>query len=512
MRKIFTPVFILSLILFQSCDPDRIKGPKENAASFREVGEIILTGGETAAEISAFDPRTKKLFVTNATKPAIDVIDLSDPTNPIFLEALRFSGGGVNSVSVKDGLLAAAIEAEVKTNPGKVLVWNTEHLHDEPVTVPVGALPDMVAFSDDGKFIVTANEGESSEDNLVDPNGSVSVIEVKKNFKVTTLDFSPFENQLSSLKQKGYRVFNAPTLAADTEPEYVAISDDSKTAWVTLQENNAVARINLVTKSIEQISPLGFKDHLLTGNGLDPSDRDGAVTHGKWPVQGMYLPDGIAFFGKPFQPFVITVNEGDSRIRPTSDDALPPTEEGDIYNEEERIKDVDLDPVAFPNADVLQADAAIGRLKITNTLGDKDGDRDYDNLYAFGARSFSIWNGHSGKLIFDSGSELEKFVLSQSPSLYDDSRSDDKGAEPENVTIGKMGRYTVGFIGLERADAVVIVELSNPTSPVYLQVLHTGDAPEGVLFVPATDSPNGKSILIVSAEGDGSVKIFQPGM
>jgi DNA-binding beta-propeller fold protein YncE len=198
MRKIFTPVFILSLILFESCDPDRIKGPKENAASFREVGEITLEGGETAAEISAFDPKTKKLFVTNATKPAIDVIDLSDPTNPIFLEDLRFSGGGVNSVSVKDGLLAAAVEAEDKTSPGKVFVWHTDQLHDEPVIVPVGSLPDMVAFSDDGKFIVTANEGESSEDNLVDPNGSVSIIEVKKNFQVTTIDFAPFENQLAS--------------------------------------------------------------------------------------------------------------------------------------------------------------------------------------------------------------------------------------------------------------------------------------------------------------------------
>jgi hypothetical protein len=193
-------------------------------------------------------------------------------------------------------------------------------------------------------------------------------------------------------------VFNASTVAADTEPEYVTISDDSKTAWVTLQENNAIARVNLVTKSIEQISPLGFKNHFLPGNELDPSDRDGIIAHGKWPVQGMYLPDGIAVFGKGFQQFLITANEGDSRIRPTSDDALPPNEEGDFFNEEERIKDVDLDPVAFPNAVSLQSDASIGRLKITNTLGDTDGDGDFDNLHTFGARSFSIWNSQSGNL------------------------------------------------------------------------------------------------------------------
>ncbi len=513
MHKIFTSSFIVTSLLLVSCDPDKIKGPKENAASFKEVGEITLAGGETAAEISAFDPKTNKLFVTNATKPAIDVIDLSDPTNPVYLEELRFSGAGVNSVSVKNGLLAAAIESDPKTSPGKVIIWNTSDLHDEPVMVPVGALPDMVAFSPDGKYILSANEGESNEDNTNDPNGSISIIDVKRNFQVVTLDFTSFNGQINSLKQKGYRVFNSSELAADTEPEYIAISDDSRTAWVTLQENNAIAKIDVVAKSIEQISPLGFKDHLLKGNELDPSDKDGLVaSFGNWPLKGMYLPDGIAAFGKGHHQYLITANEGDSRIRPTSDDALPPAGEGDIFNEEERIKDVDLDSVAFPDAASLQKDAAIGRLKITNTLGDKDNDGDFDVLHTFGARSFSIWNGYTGKLVFDSGKELEEFLLSQSPSLYDDGRSDDKGVEPESVTVGNMGKYTIAFIGLERADAVVIVEISNPFSPVFLQVLHTGDAPEGVLFVPANESPNGRSILIVSSEGDGKVKMFQPGI
>lgn len=511
MKRIFTSAFAIAFVLV-SCDPDRIKGPQENTASFKEVGQIILTGGETAAEISAFDPKTKKLFVTNATKPAIDIIDLSDPTSPVFLEELRFWGGGVNSVSVKDGLLAAAIEADPKTDPGRVVIWNTSDLHAEPVMVTVGALPDMVTFSPDGKYILSANEGESSEDNSIDPNGSISIIDVKRNFQVVTLDFTSFNGQIDLLKLKGFRVFNASDLAADTEPEYVTVSQDSKIAWVTLQENNAIARINLVTKSIEEINPLGFKNHMLPSNELDPSDRDGSVLFGSWPVQGMYLPDGIAAFGKGNHPYLITANEGDSRIRPTSDDALPPAEEGDIFNEEERIKDVDLDPIAFPNAASLQSDASIGRLKITNTLGDKDNDGDFDVLHTFGSRSFSIWNGATGKLEFDSGNELEKFLLSQSPSLYDDGRSDDKGVEPESVTIGKMGKYTVAFIGLERADAVVLVEVSNPSAPVFLQVLHTGDAPEGVLFIPANESPNEKSILVVSSEGDGVVKVFQPGI
>jgi hypothetical protein len=226
----------------------------------------------------------------------------------------------------------------------------------------------------------------------------------------------------------------------------------------------------------------------------------------------MYLPDGIAFFERGHNIFLVTANEGDSRLRPTADDLLPSLDEGDLYNEEERIKDVDLDPIAFPDASSLQEDEQIGRLKITHTLGDKDGDGDFDELYSFGTRSFSIWNGFTGKLVFDSGDKLEKFVLEKLPSLYDDGRSDDKGVEPESVTIGKMGRYTIAFIGLERADAVVVVDVSNPYSPVFLEVLETGDAPEGLLHIPATESPNGKSLLVVSAEGDGSVRVYQPTM
>jgi hypothetical protein len=208
---------------------------------------------------------------------------------------------------------------------------------------------------------------------------------------------------------------------------------------------------------------------------------------------------------------MITANEGDSRVRPTTDAALPPTEEGDIFNEEGRVKDVDLDGTAFPNAATLQGDAQIGRLKITNTMGDTDGDGDYDALYAFGTRSFSIWNGTSGELVFDSGSKLEKFVMEKMASAYDDTRSDDKGVEPEGVTTGVIGDRILAFVGLERADAIVVVDVTNPSAPQFLQVLSTGDAPEGVHFIPYDESPNGRSLLVVSSEGDGKVKVYQAG-
>ncbi|MBT1704054.1 choice-of-anchor I family protein [Chryseosolibacter indicus] len=512
MRKHLTLALLTSALFVTSCNDPGEHPPHENYTLFTEVDRIQLVGGTTAAEISAYDPKTKKLFVINAVKAAIDVIDMSNPFDLTYERDIQISayGAGVNSVSVKNGMLAAAVESNPKTNPGKVVVWNTSDLSVKAI-VPVGSLPDMVTFSKDGKYLVTANEGEPNEDYSVDPNGSISIINVNQGFSVTTLDFTSFNSQAAFLRSKGYRTPGpaGTSLAADTEPEYVAISHDNRKAWITLQENNAIAKVDLHTKVIENIFPLGYKDHSKPGNDLDPSDRDNGIFFGNWPVKGMYMPDAISSFEVGGVPFLITANEGDSRLRPTSDDALPPYSEGGLFNEESRVGGVVLDPVKFPNAATLQANDKLGRLKITNRMGDTDGDGDFDELYSFGARSFSIVNGNSGQLVYESGSKLEKYVIEKLPSLYDDSRSDDKGVEPESVTTGKIGSRTLAFVGIERADALVIVDVTNPNAPIFLQALQTGDAPEGVLFIPAEDSPNKKAIVVTSCEGDGTVNVFQ---
>lgn len=145
---------------------------------------------------------------------------------------------------------------------------------------------------------------------------------------------------------------------------------------------------------------------------------------------------------------------------------------------------------------------------MTSTLGDEGKDNDFESLYSFGARSFSIWNGNTGTLVYDSKNELEQ--KAKESLLYDDGRSDDKGVEPEGLTLGEVGKKRLVFIGLERADAVVIYDVTTPGSPAFLQILKTGDAPEGVLFIPAKDSPNKQSLLVVSSENDGIIKLYMP--
>jgi hypothetical protein len=511
MRRPLSLAFLISGLL-TSCEWLEEHKGYEKITAFTKIGEIALTGGATAAEISAFDPETNRLFVVNAVKSGIDVIDMSNPFNLVFDREISILdyGAGVNSVSVNNGLLAAAIESDPKTSPGKVVIWNTTDLSVKGV-VTVGALPDMVTFSPNGKYIVSANEGEPNEDYTLDPKGTISIIRLP-GLNVSNLDFSSFSAEANFLKSKGFRTPGpeGTAFAEDVEPEYVAVSHDSRTAWVTLQENNAIAKIDLHSSRIEEIFPLGFLDHNLGQNAIDASDNDDEIgVHKQWPVKGMYLPDGISAFTSFGTTFIITANEGDSRIRPTDDNILPPPndEEGDIFNEEDRIEDVVLDPTKFPDA-AIQDDDKLGRLKITNTLGDVDGDEDYDELYSFGTRSFTIRNGSSGKIVYESGKKLEEFLLEKEPSFYDDGRSDDKGVEPESVTTGKIGPRTLAFVALERADALVVVDVTQPSSPVYLQVLHTGDAPEGVLFIPKHESPIHKSLVVTSCEGDGTVQVF----
>jgi hypothetical protein len=231
----------------------------------------------------------------------------------------------------------------------------------------------------------------------------------------------------------------------------------------------------------------------------------------------MYQPDGIAVLDvKPGEidggesllsagmkngnriPYLFTANEGDAR-------------EYAAFAEEVRVGSglVVLNPVIFPAAANLKLIENLGRLNITNTLGKSGNGNEYNALYSFGARSFSVWNGNTGALVYDSKNTLEQRVVAA--GRYDDDRSDSKGVEPEGIAIGQVGKNMLAFVGLERVDAVAVYDVTNPLQPLFLQLLATGDAPEGVLFIPAKDCPIKRSLLVVSSENDGVVKVYMPG-
>ncbi len=467
--------------------------PDEDPSTFTEIASLTI-GGEGAAEISAWDAVTQQLYVVNNEGDTrIDVIGLLDPSAPTLGSSISMSsyGAGVNSVAVSNGLLAVAVEANNKQDNGVVVVFNTIGLTEEAV-INVGALPDMVTFTPDGSYILVANEGEPNDAYTDDPEGSVSVISAT-DFSVQTAGFGGFNSQEAELEKDGFRVFGpGATLAQDVEPEFITVSDDSKTAYVALQENNGLAVVDIASASVTDIIPLGTKDYSLAGNEIDPSDEDGKVEFRSVPAVGVFQPDAIAYFTTNGSGYIISANEGDSR-------------EYDGYVGEERVADVDLDPTAYPNASELQQDANLGRLKMMLSEGDTDGDGDYDLIHSYGARSFSIWSG-AGDLVYDSGNELDREA--EAAGIYADGRSDDKSIEPEGVAVGMVNGDPIAFIGLERVDAVAVYNVADPSSPEFLTMLTAGDAPEGILFIPKEETSNGRSLLVVSSEDDGSVKVY----
>jgi len=488
-----------------------------------------------AAEITAYDAGSKRLFVVNGANGTVDVLDLSVPTQPVRVGGILVGalGAGINSVAVHDGLVALAIEASPKTSPGVVAFFNASDLsllH----SVPVGALPDMVAFTPDGRHLLVANEGEPNSYGLadsVDPEGSISVITVNRGGTpvVATADFRAFNGQEASLRAQGVRIYGPGASAAqDLEPEYIAISEDGKTAYVTLQENNAVATVDIAAARVTALKTLGTKDHRIAGMGLDASDEDGgtntnsgspAIRIAPQPVKGLYLPDGIARYTVNGQSFLVTANEGDARA------------DWPGFNEETRVRahcSAGLDPTVFADADKLILDSNLGRLRVTSTPNGgsansgKNAAGQCTELYAFGARSFSIWDMNLNR-VFDSGDAFEQRTSALPNAAFNashdnntaDGRSAAKGPEPEGVVVAQFGVRHFAFIGLERVGGVMVYDVTVPASASFVTYFNprsgaTGDrGPEGLAFIPANQSPNGKPLLIVGHEVSGTTVVLQ---
>ena len=488
-------------------------------------------GASGAAEISAFDPASDRLFVLNAADNRIEILDLSNPATPSDVGDLTpaqitdgggFSAGNANSVAVSNGLVAVAFEASVKTNPGRVAFY-TASTGAFVASYGVGSLPDMLAFTPDGTKVLVANEGEPNsygQGDSVDPEGSVAILTltgagVGSGATVTTAGFTSFNGQITALRDIGVRIFGpGATVAQDLEPEYIAVSPDGTTAYVTLQENNAVAVLDIATSTVTDIRPLGLKNHSVVGNGLDPSDRDlgPAFTAGRInivtaPVFGMYQPDAIATYSVGGTTYYVTANEGDARDYTGFSEEIRAGAGGYV-----------LDPTAFPNAATLKLNQNLGRLTVTTATGNTDGDGDFDQIHAFGARSFSIWNAATGDLVHDSGDALEQITALLGPARFNsdgtsssfDGRSDNKGPEPEAVVVGEIDGRQYVFIGLERFGGVLVGDVTDPANPQFTDFLDTpGDqGPEGLIFIPAANSPTGRAAVVVSNEISGTVTMY----
>jgi hypothetical protein len=510
--------------------------------SFGFLGRTAAGGAETA-EIAAFDPVHKRVFATDATNNQLDLHDFSNPSAPLPISQIDLSpwGDGPNSVvymSRFGGVVAVAEQAASVGAPGSVEIFDTAGKH--LASFPAGPLPDMVTTAMDERYLLVANEGEPAGDGSIDPEGSVTVIDLKLGLKKPSIRTAGF----SGVPLVGpVRVFTpGSSVAQDLEPEY--ITSDGDRAWVSIQEANAVGLLDIDRAKFQVVRSLGFKDHGQPGNGFDATDKDNAPTIQTHPnVFGMYQPDAIAAFtvrvpapwcfgwcragtggrgshghgGRGFfhhhhpprprfvtRTYIATANEGDSRAH-------------DFFSEEARAKELKLDPTAFPAGS--GSDTQLGRLTVTKTLGDVDKDGDYDQLYAFGGRSMSLLDT-SGQMVFDTGDRLEQLSASLDPVNFNkdsepskiDNRSDNKGPEPEGVTTGVVAGHTYAFLSAERSGMIYAFDLSSkPGAAEFAGWINSRDAdlgPEGLEFIPAAESPVKAAMLLATNEVSGTVAAY----
>lgn len=494
---------------------------------------------ESAAEIVAFDSTSQKFFVVNAQNNAIDVLFIDDEfvfskdesCNDGNLDlSLTNVEGGPNSVAVYNGLVAVAVEDDPNQNLGEVAFYNASDCSFIS-SIQVGALPDMLTFTQDGMHVLVANEGEPNDAYTIDPEGSISIIDLSAGpvaATVATADFNAFDSRKQRLQRRGVRIFGPnASVSMDLEPEY--ITTENGLAYVSLQENNALAIVDIKQAKVLSIHPFGTKNFNRRRNALDYTNEDDEINIVRAPFVGMYQPDAIASFNYYGETYIVTANEGDAR-------------DYDGFSEEVRVEDLTLDAdlvarfPSFTDADDL------GRPRVTNVDGDVDNDGDIDRVHMFGARSISVWKfNQRGRLrrVADSGSILERAIADQFPALFNanndedgiDNRSDDKGPEPEAIIVEFIDGVPYAFVSLERASLIAIFDLRWPEKPELVQLFGNRVSganaskslldedefvvrpgldlgPESIEYIPAYESPTGKALLAVANEVSGTTTLY----
>lgn len=571
----------------QARPPDVVLTPLGSHREFVPLGRnpeprnICRVG---TSQIAAYDPFSRRLFVTDALADpdhnSLDILDIREPLHPVLIERVKVSDltGSTNfddyeppGVASAFGLVALAIEANhpVKAN-GRILLLD----HDGRLLRTFDALgsgPERVVFSPNGRYIVAAVQGEQDPADATDPKGGITVIDLSHGIRRAQARFADFAHFSSrSLAARGIRIGPDPNdpsklnpAAYDLEPHSITVSPDSRTAFATLEHNNALALVDLGSARVTAVLPFGLKDHARPRNGLDASKKDGLnIAH--WPVRGAYMPDGIGAFAVHGRPFLVTANEGDTRDLLVPGDAEPASVSDAIQVDDPSVA---LDPAVFPatgpNGLPLKDDSNLGGLEVSslpqdarpNALGQ------YRRLVSFGGRSLAVWTT-DGQRVYDSGDQLERITSDASRSsaaaaaLFNtpdddnsfDNRSPRRGPQPSGVVVGRVAGRTYGFVGLRKEGGIVVADLTNPDADVPMAWFSTRDyaqspkldpndpsgtteldthvqincarqgrptaarsdlGPEGLLFIPARLSPNLKPLLVVNYDTSGSTRLYE---
>jgi hypothetical protein len=497
--------------------------------------------GTSAGEIAGFDKVSRRLFVTSSGTSVfqINMFDLSNPSSPSGIGAIDFSTTfgtssdmlGLSSVAINSAKgfgVASLIPKANTTTLGKVGFFSLS-TGTSLGTIDVGYHPDSVSFSPDGSKLIVVNEGEFLASSATNAPGSISVIDVSgintgnlanlTSLTPVTRDFtssnlavgvslSGIRNpNVTAIGTSGTFISSVPDFTQSAnqnpnaiEPEYASVIGDK--VYVSLQDNNAIGEYDLTQNLWTKVTNLGTITQT-----IDATDTGSTISITQ-TVKGMPMPDTVATYSKNGKTYVVTANEGDARVDDPSRDQ---SRFGDISGNDSMNPILDSN---YPTSNTgVRADAQLGRLNVSRIDGDTDGNGKIDEIRMLGTRSFTIWEVTESGLqrTWDSGSYFETYIRDNDPTGWVDSRSDDKGPEPEGLTLGEIDGKTFAFIGMERNNGIFMFDITDPNAPSFFGYTRTSDGsntplrPEGMSFISAADSPNGQNLLIVGYEGDGTL-------
>ena len=517
------------------------------------AGQYNVDGG--VMEIVAYNQATEWAYAINGQSGKLAAIPLAGLTAGAHVEALTgteidvkalveaedstFQYGDMTSVAISPDstTLAAALQAQGSNDAGRVALFTCEE--DGSLTlealVETGAQPDMVTFAGDG-VVLTADEGEPREgygEDIADPKGSVTVVDVEAQ-ESTVVDFSAFDSQRDQLAEDGIVLKKGSAPSVDLEPEYIAVSGGK--AYVTLQENNAIAVLDIESQAFEGVYSAGFEDHSTTAIDLDKKD-DAYDPQTYESLLGIRMPDGIAAFTVEGATYLVTANEGDAREWGDED-------QGTFYLSEDE-RDFGEEGVTSPTGAITAENSGLEGKVVFFKTEDFDG-LDPEKDYVFGGRSFTVFQvtGNGLEEVFTSGDDFEALTAQYVPEYFNasndnavlDDRSGKKGPEAESVTVGTVDGKTYAFVALERTGGVMAYDVTDPEAITFVNYVNTRDfgttvegseeyedgeldkwvtggdvAPEGLLFLDAASSPNGEPLLLAACEVSGTVAVYQLG-
>lgn len=484
------------------------------------TGESDQNGG--VAEIVAYNADNQKFYTVNGKTKTVDIVSIAnlsaDGENQTMTLDRRidvsgmiegFTFGDVTSVAVDTAhdRIAVAAQAEGYSDAGAVLILDYDGNY--LAHYRTGVQPDMVTFTPDGRYVLTADEGEPRQgygEGAVDPKGSVTVVDLEAETPAAkTVTFDAWDSRRDELTAGHVLLKTGLAPSTDLEPEYIAVSPDGRTAYVSLQEANAIAFLDIEAGAFTSIVSLGFKDHRTAGNEID-AVKDKKIDIRGENLMGVYMPDGISVYEANGKTYLLTANEGDA------------SEWGGYTNmTTTQIGGKDVEVLDKTKLDGLPAEAP-------------------QVNFILGGRSFSIYEISADGLtqVFDSGSDFERVTAAANPDHFNasnknnklDARSDAKGPEPESVVVQTVGQKIYAYIGLERIGGVMLYDVTDPAQAEFRDYINSrnfsvdfpkkgtdpaqGDvSAEGLCAVPAQDSPTGYPLLLAANEVSGTVAVYQ---